>query len=98
MNREPVGNTCGDIDSILNVIRSIEKLCALNGNEKANDLSSIIEDVEFELRGCDSMMEDLRSANSMLREWGNNEAQEVDRLEDELYGANRKIVELEQRI
>jgi chromosome segregation ATPase len=95
----PVKNTCPIIDD---VIRYIESFREELGNEE-NDI-----DFHFAL----GVMEDIRSANSELRDWGNslyddlhhvekerdNLIDELDDSQSELEKANTKIEELEDFI
>lgn len=95
----PVKNTCPIIDDVINYIENFREEF---GNED-NDI-----DFHFAL----GVMEDIRSANSELRDWGNDLYRELEELEQErnklidelddsqseLGKANTKIEELEDFI
>jgi chromosome segregation ATPase len=95
----PVKNTCPIIDDVINYIESFRE----SFSNEDNDI-----DFHFAL----GVMEDIRSANSELRDWGNDLYREleeleqernklIDQLEDsqsELEKANTKIEELEDFI
>lgn len=82
--REPVGNTCPDIDKLIKRYDSIMKIIkGYNQIEDVDTLKDIISDVENELYNFDSVLEDLRSANSALRDWGNDCISAYDEMESE---------------
>lgn len=85
-NREPVKHTCPDINKLIKGLDEIAKM--IKGYDRiddVDDLKDIISDIENTLSDYDSTLEDLRYANDSLREWGINEAEEVDKLENKLY-------------
>lgn len=95
----PVKNTCPIIDDVINYIESFRE----SFSNEDNDI-----DFHFAL----GVMEDIRSANSELRDWGNDLYRELEELEQErnklidqlddsqseLEKANTKIEELEDFI
>ena len=95
----PVGNTCPIIDDVVSYIEHFRE-------EFSNEDNDI--DFHFAL----GVMEDIRSANLELRNWGNDLYQELEELkkerdnlidelndsEEELERANSKIDELEDFI
>lgn len=95
----PIGNTCPIIDDVVNYIENFRE-------EFSNEDNDI--DFHFAL----GVMEDIRSANLELRNWGNDLYQELEELkkerdnlidelndsEEELERANSKIDELEDFI
>jgi chromosome segregation ATPase len=95
----PVKNTCPIIDDVINYIENFRE-------EFGNEDNNI--DFHFAL----GVMEDIRSANSELRDWGNDLYRELEGLEQErnklidelddsqseLEKANTKIEELEDFI
>ena len=91
MNREPTGNTCGDIDGIISSINNAIGLCDQGSDPEIEDLIDALHDIDHGLYGLEDLLEQLRTANSTLRDWGNEEAKEVDRLEDELSDATIEI-------
>lgn len=84
MNREPTGNTCGDIDGIIAGINSAIEFCDQGSEPEIEDLIDALHDIEHGLYGLEDSLEQLRTANGKLRDWGHEEAKEVDRLEEEL--------------
>ena len=72
--REPVKHTCPDIDSVLSQIEEAKSMML--------DAISLLSRLDREL-------ENLRSSNDLLRDWGANEADRVDELEEELRVLNK---------
>ena len=64
-SREPVKETCPAIDEVQRRIKLAFEA---------------IEDAFNKIEGLENELEDLRAANEALRDWGREEAQEVDRL------------------
>lgn len=107
-NGAPVGYTCPDIDSIIDTLRSIIKqMDDCDHNDTVDDLIENIESWSGDLSnialGRTNQLEDLRSANSSLRSWGEDLfkekedlAWEVDRLERELAEAKEEILRLQK--
>lgn len=92
---EPVGHTCPDIDKLLKKVkdiegfaRSIQKL----GSEDIDEIMSLAGDIEWEISDFYDVLEDLRNSNHKLRNWGEENAGEIDRLLDEI-----KLLEKEKR-
>lgn len=85
-SREPVKVTCPDIDKLLKSLKYIYG--ELKNFEKDEDIDSLKErlgSIENELWGFEDVLEELRSSNASLRDWGHEEAKYVDELEDKLY-------------
>lgn len=83
--REPIKHTCPDIDKLVKGIDEINKM--LRGYEKLNeadDLKDLINNIENTLWDFDTKLEELRRSNDTLRDWGISEAEQVDKLEEEL--------------
>jgi chromosome segregation ATPase len=78
---EPVRHTCPDIDRIIKSLKDAMEECK---NTDEIDGNYIIN----ELRGLESDLEDLRTSNSKLRDWGNA-------LVDDLEEQDTRIEELE---
>lgn len=87
----PVKITCPDIDKYIKYI----KMCIC----KTSDIKNMSEDnlrdtalsMNDELENCIGYLEDLRSSNSALRDWGEG-------LDEELEEAANRINELEEKI
>jgi len=82
--REPIEHTCPQIDKyIKNIKFAIEQdryLRVMNEKE-LYEAASIMAN---ELEACIDYLEELRSSNDTLRQWGIDEAEEVDRLQAQL--------------
>ena len=76
----PVKNTCPDIN------RAIKRLETIK--EHMNDM---IKSIEYELSEIEDSLEDLRSDNSALRDWGTENESRVKELEDEVYELESKL-------
>lgn len=102
----PVGNTCPDIDSVITGIKeslkcynnSVSYIEDLLDSEisswqldKIENVKSELDDIESYLWGLEGTMEDLRSANRHLREWG----EDKESLEEENSNLFIRIDELE---
>jgi len=84
--REPINHTCPDIDKLIKGIDEITKLTkGYESIEDISDLKDILNDIESILWNYDRELEALRNSNDVLRNWGINEAEEVDKLENKLY-------------
>jgi chaperonin cofactor prefoldin len=81
--REPIGNTCPQIDEVMKKLDQIKSWC--------NDIYRYCESAESE-------MEDLRTANSTLREWGIDEANQVDVMEEQISDLEYQIEELKKEL
>jgi len=87
--REPIKHTCPDIDKYIKAIKQVlYKDRELEGLEY-DDLYSAAADMSYELESCIDYLEELRASNDELRQWGIEEAENVDELE-------LKIEEIEQ--
>jgi len=80
--REPIQNTCPSIDEVIKKLDQIKSWC--------NDIYHYCELAESE-------MEDLRIANGTLREWGIDEANKVDELEEKVSDLEYLIEELKNK-
>ena len=95
---EPVKYTCPDIDKVISTIKEIiENMKSIDTEDDIiNDyLSDWISELNSIGGNNYSMLEDLRSSNSALREWGIDMYNEAEKLEMELDEANNKISNLE---
>lgn len=87
LRSEPVRNTCPLIDRVIEDIERVR-------NEMQNMADSIYEHSNMQVveslinwqsrLNVDSKLEELRSANSALRDWGNDLLNEYDELEEEV--------------
>lgn len=84
----PIGNTCPKIDSVISFINGIKW-----------DLEDEDEEIlSRESKEIIEVLEEIRTANSTLREWGNQEFQDKEYLEKERDEMEGKIQELEKEI
>jgi predicted RNase H-like nuclease (RuvC/YqgF family) len=107
---EPVKNTCPAIDGIIETITSIcKQMDRCSDEDSVTDLleniGSWMIDLESIGFGNSCQMEDLRSANAALREWGTEMYNDAESLENErddferLYEEEKsKVSELEDKI
>lgn len=96
----PIGNTCPDIDRIIGVIEAVaDRLYALSGQVEdvtlSEDLRNQSDNLQELFKTVRSPMEDLRKANSSLRDWGNEEYKRAEEAEDKAAGLQNRIDELE---
>jgi len=80
-----VPHTCPIIDNVVGFLNSID------WDDNENDL-------EKECRNVLSILEDIRTANLNLREWGNDEYKRANEAEDELSDAKSIISDLQSEI
>ncbi len=90
-SRMPIKNTCPEIDGYISKInRAISSKSVLVGADY-DDLMTMAIEMSDELSNCVDYLEKLRSSNDTLREWGKDEADEVDELKS-------KVLELENEL
>lgn len=80
-----IGQTCPDIDKIIKAIKNAVRYA--EDGEKNDDFmakDSYFYDIKTELWNIESQLEDLRNANSKLREWGESESDRADKAENNL--------------
>ena len=82
IDNAPVGHTCPKIDTVISFIDSID-----SEEIHPNVLKEMI-----------NIMEEIRSANSQLREWGNDLCKQVDELQGEINDEIRKNDKLQDEI
>lgn len=96
---EPVGNTCPTIDDLVEKVKeSIRAAVGIKNlvrNEPSEDeldqIRYAADEIENALYHAEDQLEELRDANTQLRNWGLE-------LADELDTAERYIYELENRL
>ena len=96
--REPIKYTCPDIDSVIEWIDDAIKSCDSKSDLENYTYEERINDVKYYLRGCFDKLEELRSANSTLRDWGNDINNELEEVEKERDEALDKVANLEDEI
>lgn len=98
----PVGNTCPDIDKVIEAIRAslisvggIDNLIINCPNEtEVDQIRYEVTCIENELYHVEGIMEELREANSKLRDWGEGLEEEVSSLEIDLSTMEEKYTDL----
>ena len=81
----PVRNTCPDIDSVIKSIREAMTMVQDADDLTLNQISDAFSAVYYLLDGLENQLEDLRSDNSSLRNWGLELEERVEELENELW-------------
>lgn len=102
-DRAPVGNTCPDIDSIIEVLAGVadrlrmisDKLDSSTLEDECNDIFEQSGNLKTLFDGRNSALERLRSDNDSLRQWGNKETDRADEAEAEIRSLQNQINELE---
>ncbi len=100
---EPVKNTCPDIDSIISTITAIcKQMESCNDEDKKDALLECISNWKADLEsigvGRRSVLEELRSANAALRDWGNEMYNDAESLESERDDFERKYEEEKEKV
>ena len=100
-----IANTCPKIDEVITAImeacRCIDNYVMNNKEISVEDeelLSNVVHDLKNTHDGKNSLLELIRTANSDLRDYGNNEYTEKQEIQSKLDTAERKIEDLEQDI
>lgn len=82
-SREPIRNTCPDIDKVLGSLSRIEKSCKYKDYYTVEDFQNVLDSISYECYGLDTILEQLRKDNEALRSWGKEEAESYDKLEED---------------
>jgi chromosome segregation ATPase len=78
----PVGYTCRSIDSVINVLKSLDVKYLLRLDKE--DLEEELRYLSDQMEASEKIMEEIRSANSDLRTWGEELYEELDSAETKL--------------
>jgi len=78
----PIGNTCPIINDVVRYIEGFK----------------FDEDFEYEKSQCLSVVEDIRSANQTLRDWGNEMHDEKEELQGQVDSLESEVVDLKDKI
>jgi chaperonin cofactor prefoldin len=84
IEKEPVGQTCPTINAVIRDVNAIYNIIENVDGSNEQDLKDILEN-----------MEQIREANSLLRNWGNDLLNRKKELEEEL---SDKVEEMEKTI
>ena len=107
---EPVKQTCPDINRIQKTIKEIrDNFASFKDTDSVDDFLSCMEDASWELRDIYDTLEELRSANSALRDWGyeltslaeqmeSEKDTEINELQEEISAIETEISNLEDSI
>lgn len=67
----PPSYQCSDIDKLIKVINWAEKYVTQSTKtDDADELRNHLDDIEYEMNGLESDLEDIRKACEELRDWG----------------------------
>lgn len=92
--REPIRHTCPDIDAVVEKAKEIQNICKSPDDDHEYNywrISDLTSDII-------SQIEDLRSSNSTLRDWGNDINDELERVEEERDDLQQMVWNLEDDI
>ena len=93
---EPVKQTCPDINRLQKTIKEIrDNFASFKDTDNVEDFLSSMQDASWELKDIYSTLEELRNANSALRDWGYELTSLAENLESE---KDAEIGELENTI
>ena len=100
---EPVKNTCPGIDRIISTITAIcKQMESCNDEDEKDALLECISDWKSDLEsigvGKWNELEDLRSANAALRDWGNEMYNDAESLESERDEFERKYEDEKEKV
>jgi predicted nucleic acid-binding Zn-ribbon protein len=87
----PVRNTCPDIDSVIKSIREAMTMVQDADDLTLNQISDAFSAVYYLLDGLEDQLEDLRSDNSSLRNWGLELEERVEELENEMWELKSEV-------
>ena len=77
--REPIKATCPDINKIQGRIKdTISEVRYAQRSDSERDKNSALSDAESMLDEVVEFLEEMRTSNGKLREWGNEEAEALD--------------------
>lgn len=80
----PIGHTCPDIDKTIKKLQNIREYLEDAMSAIRREIEATNDLIERELGDIEDSLEELRSDNSSLREWGTENEDKVKELEEEL--------------
>lgn len=107
---EPVRNTCPDIDRLQKTIKDIQSdFASFKDTDDVNDFLESMSNASWELKDIYDTLEELRSANSALRDWGHEltslaeqmeseKDTEIEELQNEISAKESEIEDLEETV
>jgi hypothetical protein len=98
---EPVGNTCPTIDDLIEKVKeSIRAAVEINhlvrnepNEEELDQIRYAADEIENVLFHAEDQLEEIRDANSQLRYWGLELADELDSAEKYIYDLENRLDE-----
>lgn len=93
----PVGYTCSSIDSVIDAIKETQKSIAhilnyISDIKRTEENERLLDSIESETNNIDhriyrleDVMEEIRDANSQLRDWGDELESKLDDIKNVLY-------------
>lgn len=90
-----IAHTCSSIDTVIGEIKSAIRDCDWS---IVNENTEGCNDAMKSLEGLEDIMEDIRKANSGLRDYGDEQYQRVEKLENEVSDLESEISELKSKI
>jgi len=107
---EPVRNTCPDINRLQKAIKEIkDNFASFKEDDNVEDFLDSMNTASWELQDIYDTLEELRNANSALRDWGHEltslaesleseKDSEIEELENTISAKDEKIESLEEYI
>lgn len=96
---EPVRYTCPDINRLQKTIKEIrDNFASFKEEDNIEDFLDAMNTASWELRDIYNTLEELRNANSALRDWGYELTSLAENLESEIGNLEDRIDELENNI
>lgn len=92
----PVRHTCPDIDKYLKRINWA--VCNKLKGLEYDDLLSIAETMNDELNDCINYLEELRSSNGELRDWGHDLVSDLEYQDKEIRRLEDRVSQLEEHV
>lgn len=82
----PVKHTCPDINKVIKKLESMQVLAqqGMEDHERFSDEYDRYKQIEWDIDSIIDSLEDLRKANSALREWGEKLDDKVEELKEEI--------------
>lgn len=89
--KEPVKHTCPDIDYVIDSVKAAISYIDSKSSTETYTYEERCEDAKNALIYLEDYMEEIRSANSALRDWGNNLTTLAEDLEDQVSDLQKQI-------
>jgi predicted nucleic acid-binding Zn-ribbon protein len=86
----PVGNTCPLIDQVIFLINDLSNYDTSVDDDKI--------DMQYDIKDANNLLEKIRSANSSLRDWGNELYSEKEDLEKQVSDLTDEVTNLKDEL